>query len=63
MTTATFKFVQISQSYQIPLKPAPELVQRAARIWFNRRKLRQHARQAMDFMNLPKYVTLKYKLR
>ena len=62
MTTTTLRHYQVAPDYRTPIKPTREYVQRAARIWFNKRKLRQHTRQVMDFMNLPTYVTLKYKL-
>lgn len=53
---------QIQIPHQRPIMPRSE-IQHVARIWFNKRKLRQHTRQIMDFMSLPSHVTLKYKLR
>ncbi len=63
MTTTTLRHYQMAPDYGTPIKPTRESVQRAARIWFNKRKLRQRTRQVMDFMSLPQRVTLKYKLR
>ncbi len=71
MTTTTLRFAQnnfmrkyqITKDYKTDLKPQAEQVRQAARIWFNQRKLRQQARYALSFVSLPRYVTLKYKLR
>lgn len=63
MTTSTLRHYYVAPDYGTPIKPSREYVQRTARIWFNKRKLRQHARLVMDFVSLPRQVTLKYKLR
>jgi hypothetical protein len=63
MTTTTLRHFQVARDYRTSVKPTREYVQRAARIWFNKRKLRQRTRQVMDFLSLPNQVTLKYKLR
>lgn len=75
MTTTTLRHYQVTPDYCTPIKPSRqytphnppsarrEVIQKAARIWFNKRKLRQHARLVMDFVSLPLQVTLKYKLR
>ena len=63
MTTTTLKFAQVTQDYRTSIKPRPDQIHQAARIWFNKRKLRQQARYALSFVSLPRYVTLKYKLR
>ncbi len=63
MTTTTLRHYQVAPDYRSQIKPTREYVQKAARIWFNKRKLRQRTRQVMDFLSLPSHVTLKYKLR
>ncbi len=63
MTSLDYRHYQVAPDYRVQVKPTPEQIRRAARVWFNRRKLRQRTRQVMDFMSLPHYVTLKYKLR
>ncbi len=74
MTTIAFRHYQVAPDYGTPIKPSGVYisidppttersdVQKAARIWFNKRKLRQHTRQIMDFVSLPHRVTLKYRL-
>ncbi|MFZ2681490.1 MAG: hypothetical protein WAZ14_00080 [Patescibacteria group bacterium] len=71
MTTTTLRHYQVVPDYCTPIQPKRvfissgrrEAVQQVARVWFNKRKLRQHARQVMDFVSLPSQITLKYKLR
>jgi hypothetical protein len=63
MTTATLRFAQITPDYRSPVKPRPEQIRQVAKLWFNKRKLRQQARYLLSFANLPRHVTLKYKLR
>jgi|GEM_PF-1741729 len=75
MTTTTLRHYQVTPDYCTPIKPTGVYisidppatnraeVQHAARIWFNKRKLRQHTRQVIDFISLPLRVTLKYKVQ
>lgn len=63
MTTTSLRHYQVAPGYRVPMKASAEQIQQAARVWFSRRKLRQHTRQIMHFVRLPNYVTLKYKLR
>lgn len=63
MTTTTLRHFTVAPAYGTPIKPSREYVQKTARIWFNRRKLRQRTRQVMDFVSLPSNIVLKYKLR
>jgi len=75
MNTIAFRHYNVTPDYGTPIQPSGVYVsidppaaeradvQKAARIWFNKRKLRQHTRQILDFISLPNRVTLKYKVR
>lgn len=69
MTTSTLRHDHVAPVYGTPIRPTRiftsgatrrEDIQRRARIWFNKRKLRQQARLFMDFMSSPREVTLRY---
>ena len=61
---------QVATVYGTPITPTrifttPETrrqdVQLRAHIWFNKRKFRQQARLIMDFVSLPREVSMKYR--
>lgn len=63
MTTTALRHVQVAHDYRMLVIPQAADTQKLARVWFNRRKLRQQTRKVMDFVRLPRHVTLRYKLR
>lgn len=63
MTTAALRHLQVAHGYRMFVMPQEANTQKLARIWFNRRKIRQHTRKVMDFVRLPRHVTLRYKLK
>lgn len=74
MATNTLRHFNVAHVYGTPVRPSGVYIsidppateridiQRAARLWFSKRKLRQRTRQIMDFISLPSRVTLKYRL-
>ncbi len=63
MLTSALRHYQVAHDYRMLVIPQETDAQKLARIWFNRRKLRQHTRRVMDFVRMPRHVTLRYKLK
>lgn len=63
MTTTALRHMQVAHDYRMFVMPQEASAQKLARVWFNRRKIRQQTRKVMDFVRLPRHVTLRYKLK
>ena len=63
MTTTALRYSQIQKDYRLVLVPQTIEPMKAARIWFNRRKIRMQTRRVMDFIRVPQKITLRYKLK